>query len=894
MTRDDWRRIKEIAAAALEEPESSRAAYVASRCGADDGLRAEVDSLLDSTTKAAGLFETPTPLIAGARAAIDSLGEFDRGRVGERIGPYRIVRELGGGGMGAAYLAVRADQAFEKQVAIKVIKRGMATDAVQRRFRRERQILADLDHPNVARLLDGGTTADGLPYLVMEYVQGTPIDQHCDDRGLSTRERIELFRQVCDAVEHAHQHSVVHRDLKPSNILVTTDGHPKLLDFGISKLLTPEASASHAETTMFLRAMTPTYASPEQVRGLPITAATDVYSLGVVLYELLTGKRPYQLHKRTLREVEEIIFHQQPQRPSQAVAAADSGSAAAPPAGRVVGSSRAERRALRRELAGDLDNIVLTALRKEPERRYATVKDLSDDLLRHLEGRAVSARADEVGYRAAKFLRRHRTRVIEAGLAAAAIAIVVGLLTSPRGADTPVTRTDSVAVMPFATAGGNEDGEYLAEGLTDGLIESLSQFPGLRVLPRGSVFAIRERTADPQTIARELRVTTVLLGSMSQTGDGVSLVLELRDGSDGRRLWQRSYGGTLSGLVTLREQVARDVARRLGLGDNGVARTMRQTNDSEAYQFYLRGRYLWNKRTEDGFRRGLDYFREAIDRDPQYALAYTGLADSYNLLGIWGALPPTEAMPNVKQAALKAIEIDGTLAEAHTSLAFANWVYDWDWEAAGEGFRRALDLDPTYATAHEWYAYYLASAGNFDDAITHIAQAQQLEPLSLSINTDVGEIYYWAGQYDRAAAALQDVLQIEPGFVMARNILGLVYLRLGRTADGLAELEAANRLSESPRLLSALGYAYGVTRSRDQVASVIEELRRLSAERYTSAFAAAVVYAGAGDTDQAIAHLEQAFAERSDSMAILRVYPLLDGVRGDARFQALVARVGMP
>ena len=893
MTRDDWRRIKDIAAAALEEPESSRAAYIVSRCGPDDDLRAEVESLLESTTKAEGLFETPTPLIAGARAAIDSLGEFDRGRLGERIGPYRIVRELGGGGMGAAYLAVRADQAYEKQVAIKVLKRGMATEAVQRRFRRERQILADLDHPNVARLLDGGTTADGLPYLVMEYVEGTPIDLHCSERGLSTRERVVLFRQVCDAVEHAHRHSVVHRDLKPSNILVTTDGTPKLLDFGISKILTPDAGGLLGETTLFARAMTPTYASPEQVRGLAITAATDVYSLGVVLYELLTGARPYQLHRRTLREVEEIICREAPPKPSLAVGDEDAVSL---PAHGGLGAQRADRRALRHELAGDLDNIVLMALRKEPERRYATAKDLSDDLLRHLENRAVRARADEAGYRAAKFLRRHRTRVIEAGLAATAIAIIVGLLMSSRDGDpaVPVTVTDSVAIMPFSTAGANADGEYLAEGLTEGLIDSLSQFPGLRVMSRGSVFAMRERGTDPQAVARELRATTVLLGSMSQSGEAVSLALELRDGSDGRQLWQQSYDGTLSGLVRLREEVARDVARRLGLGhEDGARPSARQTSNSQAYQLYLRGRYLWNKRTEDGFRRGLDYFRQAIDKDPNYALAYTGLADSFNLLAIWGALPPAEAMPQVKEAALEAIAIDDTLAEAHTSLAFANWVYDWDSEAAGAEFRRALELDPAYATAHEWYAYYLASNENFDDAITHIVQAQELEPLSLSINTDVGEIYYWAGQHDRAVAALQGVLQIEPDFAMARNILGLVYLRLGRTNEALAELEAANRSSSSPRMLSTLGYAYGVTRSRDRTASVIDELRRLSTERYTSAFASAVVYAGAGDADQAIAYLEQAFAERSDSMAILRVYPLLDTLRGDARFQALVARVGM-
>src|SRR5262245_859384 len=315
MTRDQWRRIKAIASDALAEPESQRAAYVSSHCEGDEALRGEVESLVHSASIAAHLFESPTIVMAGAAAALEALTQFDTSRIGERIGPYRIVRALGAGGMGSAYLAERADEAFEKRVAIKLIKRGMDTDAVLRRFRQERQILADLDHPHIARLIDGGTTNDGLPYFVMEYVEGTPLDAYCHMQRLSIADRVALFRRVCDGVQYAHDHRVIHRDLKPSNILVTSDGTPKLLDFGIAKALAPDRAEERTEPSFISRAMTPPYASPEHVRGETMTPATDVYSLGVLLYELLTGRRPYRLDGRTLQEIDDIICREEPPKP---------------------------------------------------------------------------------------------------------------------------------------------------------------------------------------------------------------------------------------------------------------------------------------------------------------------------------------------------------------------------------------------------------------------------------------------------------------------------------------------------------------------------------------------------------------------------------------------------
>jgi serine/threonine protein kinase/TolB-like protein/Tfp pilus assembly protein PilF len=875
MTREEWLHIKDIVAGTMGEQEPARQAYIASRCGSDMTLRSEVESLVESTIRAAQLYETPTLLITGAGVVLDALRETEEtSRVGERIGAYRLLRELGGGGMGTAYLAARADDEFQKNVAIKLIKRGMDTDAVLRRFRHERQILADLDHPNIARLLDGGTTADGLPYFVMEYVDGEPIDRYCRERGLPTTERLQIFRHVCDAVQHAHQKQVIHRDLKPSNILVTGEGTPKLLDFGISKALTPDRGSIAEEPTLLARAMTPQFASPEQVRGESVTTASDVYSLGVLLYELLTGSPPYRFDGRTLEEIDDTICRGQVEKPSSIA-----------------------QRALQRQLSGDLDTIVLKALRKEPERRYATVEQFSEDVRRHLGGLPILARADDLGYRAKKFITRYRVRAIEATLLAAVIAVVAGLALSSRPKDAGTgAGIHSLAIVPFTISGGRtDDVEYLSDGLTEGLIESLSRLPQLEVSARNTVFALKGKAADARAIGRDLNVHTVLLGSLSPVGQRLSLDVELVDSSNGRRLWGSRYVTSLTDLPITRERIVREVAERLHPTLTAVERQQlvtRQTNNGEAYQLYLKGRYVWNKRTEEGFTQGLDYFRQALEKDPQYALAYSGIADCYNLLGIWGALSPHEAMPRVKDAALKAITLDNTLAEAHTSLAFVNWVYDWDWAGADSEFQRALDLNPNYATAHDWYAYYLASMKRFDEAVVHVRRAQEIEPVSLSISTDVGEIYYWQGQYDRAVEQLRGVLQVEPTFAMAHNILGLTYLKMGRVGEAIKELESAERLSTGPRMLSTLGYAYGVSGNRAKARQTLDALQTLAASRYTSSFAVAIAHAGMGEKNEALEQLELALNERSDTMAVLSVYPPLDALRNEPRFRELMKKVG--
>ncbi|MFN0107448.1 MAG: serine/threonine protein kinase [Blastocatellia bacterium] len=419
MTPERWQRIKQIFDQVIEAETGSQEGPLTAACAGDDGLRAEVEKLLRGHEQASGFIEEP----AVAKAAQILQISVEDALIGQQIGPYKVLREIGHGGMGQVYLAVRADDEYKKRVALKIIKRGMDTQEIIRRFRNERQILAGLDHPNIGKLLDGGTTEDGLPYFAMEYVAGKPITDYCDDRKLSTIERLKLFRHVCAAIQFAHQNLVVHRDIKPSNILVTEDGTPKLLDFGIAKVLNPELSGQTIDpTATALRLMTPEYASPEQVRGETITTASDVYSLGVVLYELLTGHRPYRVKSRLPHEILRIVCEEEPEKPSTAVSRTEEGTSRdgskpitlTPES--VSRTREGEPNKLRQKLRGDVDNIVLMAMRKEPQRRYTTVNQFSEDLRRYIDGLPVVASKDTVSYRAQKFVKRNRSAVVAAAL----------------------------------------------------------------------------------------------------------------------------------------------------------------------------------------------------------------------------------------------------------------------------------------------------------------------------------------------------------------------------------------------------------------------------------------------------------------------------------------------
>jgi serine/threonine protein kinase/Tfp pilus assembly protein PilF len=738
MTPEGWKRVEQVFESALEHPPAERAAYLASACEGDSSLRQQVETLLMALDQAGTSTISPSLGIPQSEILVSSASI-----IGKRLGSYRIVQEIGRGGMGSVYLAFRADDEFQKRVAIKLIRHGIDTDFIIRRFRNERQILASLDHPNIASLLDGGTTEEGLPYFVMEYVEGQPLFSYCDSHKLSVNERLQLFRRVCSAVHYAHQHRVIHRDLKPGNVLVTTEGTPKLLDFGIAKLLDPElASQTLDPTTAAMRMMTPEYASPEQVMGERVTTSTDVYSLGVLLYELLTDHRPYRLTDRTPYELARVICEEEPEVPSVAVNLIEVITVGGAEPFEVTPTTVSEARSttpdqLRRELAGSIDSIILKAMRKDPEKRYASVEEFSSDIARYLEGSPVLA---------------------PSYFHAAAIQSV----------DTADPESRSLAVLPFQVLRVEEKSdEFLGMGMADAIITKLSNIHRIMVRPTSSVIKYFDGTHNIMAAGHELGVAYVLDGRIQRAGDRIRLTVQLVRMRDGIPLWATKFDENYTDIFSLEDSISEQVANALIPRLSGEERELllrHETENAEAYQAYLKGRFFWNRFNDEDFQRALEHFREAIRIDPEYALPYVGIADYYNWAAIYSMGAPKENFPQAKDAAKKALALDDTLAEAHAALAFTTLLYDWDWTTAEQGFKRALELNPNYAPAHQWYSNLLAAQGRFAEAIAEIKRAQEINPLSLMDATIGGWTFYHARQYENAVAEVRRAHEMDRTF----------------------------------------------------------------------------------------------------------------------------------
>jgi eukaryotic-like serine/threonine-protein kinase len=883
MTPEEWQRVKRIASEALEQSEADRADFVATECGSDDRLRAEVLSLLESSEQAAGLYEVPMFDRVSMREVVTDIDRVASPMIGQRIGPYRIVSELGRGGMGAAYLAERDDRAFEKRVAIKLIKRGMDTDAILRRFRHERQILANLSHPNIATLLDGGTTEDGRPYFVMEYIDGLPIDVFCDRHQLSVRDRLELFRRVCAAVHYAHVSRIVHRDLKPANILVASDGTPKLLDFGIAKLLGSDDAMLTAATTMTGRAMTPQYASPEQLRGEAITPSSDIYSLGVLLYVVLTGRLPYPVEGRTQTQIERSICEEQPARPSDALDGK----------GRDTADGRRQR-----DLAGDVDSIVMTALEKQPERRYPTVHAFAEDIERHLAGLAVNARPQGLETRFRGFTKAATSRARIAMVAAALVLLIMlgigGSFVVWRPSGTAATSVTSLAVLPLANVGANPEIDFLTEGMTDSLINRLSGVPRLKVIAHDSVFGYKGATTDYDEIARQLGVQAVLKGNVASSGDRLQVGVELIDLHDQRSLWTAHYDRQVGEMQALQTEIAQQVVGHLQLTLTEAQQSrVRQafTADSDAYQLYLRGRYVWNKRRTDDFRKSISYFQQALDRDPRFALAYSGLADAHSLLTEYHAEPATGTYQPATRAAARALELDAGLAEAHTSLAYIKQFYEWDWHAAEREYAQSIHFNPNYATAHQWFAEFLSARGRHDEALAMIRQAEKLDPLSLIINAVEANVLYMARRYDEAIEKSRQIIAMDADFPEVYEYLKRSYDQKGQYAQAIVARQTRRRLLGLPTGDTAALRAAASTTAHDvywrnRLAQELEEGK----DEGLQPFEMAEILAQAGDRARALDWLEKACDQHDFMLQYIRVAPNLDPLRGEPRFLRLLER----
>ena len=871
MTPERWRQVEDIFQTALDMPVERRATYLSDACGADSTLHEEVVSLLASHETGDYSFEDLVPEEIKAKR-FDPFGEDVDPLIGKRLGAYEIVREIGRGGMGAVYEAVRVDKEFTRRVAIKLVKRGMDTDFILRRFRKERQILAALDHSNIARLLDGGTTDDGLPYFVMEFIEGgQPLYQYCDNRKLSISERLKLFSAVCDAVHYAHQKQVVHRDIKPSNVLVTNDGVPKLLDFGIAKLLNPELAGdiTHDPTATAMRLMTPEYASPEQVQGAPITPSTDVYSLGVLLYELLSGHRPYRLFNRAPHEIARVICEEPPAplsiiitRPHDLLPSGNEATTLE----NIYLARAASVEILRRDLSGALEDIVSRALRKEPQWRYPSAAQLGEDVTSFLEGRPLSSLPD------APYAGQMKP--------------------SPASSDT------ALAVLPLKlidVPGGSESGsDYLGAGLTDALITRLSSIQRFAVRPTSSVLRYSAE-ADPLQAGRELGVAFVLDGRVRHSGERIRVTLQLLDVNDGTTAWAGQFDENFTDVLTLEDTISSHVAEAIVphlTTDEKLKLAKRGTNDPLAHEAYLRGRSYWNKFTEEGFAKAIVCYHQATAIDPDYAVAHAAIAEYYNWLGIYSVLPSNECGIAAYEAAATAVAIDPLLAEAHCALGQAKLCRDFAWDGAERQLFRAIELNPNYAPARTWYAFQLAMEGRFTEASREAQAAVLLDPFSIITRFCRVWCLYHARQFEAALELCREYLTADPEHLMLVYMASFMLSAQGQHEEAIANAErCVASVGKASRTLGRLATAYAEGGRLEQAEAILKEMDEIAGRRFISPYHLALVHCALGRTEAALEMLERAVEVKDAWVLYAAVDPELDSLHGHPRFDALLRKL---
>jgi len=742
--------------------------------------------------------------------------------IGKTISHYKVLEKLGEGGMGEVYLA--QDTKLNRWVALKFLPAQYASDEeFKMRFKREAQAAAALNHPNIITIHEV-SEYESRPYICMEYVEGELLKDLIAEKDLSIGKVTDIAMQTCEGLAKAHQAGIVHRDVKPQNILIDRDGRVRILDFGLAKLRR-DAMLTRTGSTVG----TVAYMSPEQAQGEKVDHRSDIFSLGVVLYEMITGQLPFK------GEHEAALVYS------------------------IVNENPEPLARYKSDVPGELQRIVEKGMEKNREMRYQHVDDLRADL---------SKLREEVKSGVTKTL-------------------VTRAKSSP-----------SIAVLPFTNLSADKEQEYFCDGMAEEIINALTHVEDLRVVARTSAFAFKYKREDIREIGRKLKVETLLEGSVRKAGNRLRISAQLINVADGYHLWSERYDRDMEDVFAIQDEISLAIVDKLKLkllGGEKAKLVKRHTEDLGAYNLYLKGRYFWNKRTEQGYQKALEYSQQAIERDPTYALAYAGIADCYDLLGWYDYLPPEEAFPRAKAAAEKALEMDETLAEANASLGWISANYDWDWLAAESKYKRAIELNPSYATVHQWYAEYLSYMGRHDESIAEAKRAQELDPLSIIINNDLGQVLYYARQYDRAIEQLQKALELDPDFIIAHFFLAFLYAQKAMYGEAIAEVQKAMNLSGGGDLLmvAQLGTIYSSSGRRDEAKKVLDELYELSKQRYVSPFYIALIYVGLRQKNQAFEWLEKAYEERDHWLETLKVHPMLDSVRSDPRFTALLKKMGL-
>lgn len=842
MEPDRWHRVKELFTSSLDLPASSRPQFLDSACEHDLELQREVASLLNAYEKSGDFLEEP----ALGTAAAFSTPLLPHLASGTRLGPYEVIEPIGTGGMGEVYRG--RDTRLDRVVAIKVLPAAAARHAeARRRFDREARTISSLSHPNICMLYDVGHQ-DGVDFLVMEFLEGETLSRRLSRGRLEREEFLRHAVDIAEALEYAHRKGVVHRDLKPSNIVLTEAG-AKLLDFGIAKL-------HDGEPEIEGRVMgTVAYMSPEQVRGDAIDARSDVFSFGAVLFEMASGHRAFS--GSTADELCHSILQSPHGIPAEALD--DEG----------------------------IKTVVLKALQSDRERRYQKAAQMRHDL-----------RALDASVHGGRWL---SWAGIASVLAALAMVLLSTISARDNGAAVAAGPSRTVAVLPFQPLGppGGDDA-YMGVAIAEALINDLSATKSVAVRSLSGSARYARPGIDPASAGRQLDAELVVDGAIQREGDRLKVTVRLVRAADGGSVWNGRFDSPWADIFRVQDAIAEQVRGALAVSPSGVDRRRvlgRRTENLDAYEAYLKGRYFWNTRTADGLRRALTYFEQASTLDPNFAPAYAGVADTYSLLGSIpvASLPPPEAGARAVAAARRALEIDDSLAEAHVSFAFATYSFEWNWRGGELHFKRAIELDPDYATAHYWYSLYLGQVGRVDQALIEAQRAIQLDPLSLVGTYAVGLAHYYGRRFEEATAFAGKVLEVSPSYPLGLRLMGSASLRRGdpgRAIDTYRQLHTAEPASS---LYTAwLAHAYASAGNAGKARELITELEAEAASRYVSPANLAVAYVGVGDRDAAMACLERAFVERSQGLTFLKIDPVYDPLRTDPRFTELLRRVNFP
>ena len=793
--------------------------------------------------------------------------------IGQTISHYRIVEQLGAGGMGVVFKA--QDSRLERAVALKFLPEKLAQQPrALERFRREARAASALNHPGICTIYDIGEQ-DGRAFIAMEFIDGETLRNHIHGKALPVAELLELGIQIAEALDAAHSEGIIHRDIKPANIFVTKRGRAKVLDFGLAKLVPKgvaiadddsggESSSSTSTSTSIAGIIsgTPSYMSPEQVRGDALDARTDIFSLGLVLYEMATGRQAFGGTGGAIIEA-------------------------------VLTRSPVSVRAINPDIPAALEAIIEKALHKDREQRYQHAADLLADLQR-LKREIDSGRTDQAGDSVSLLASTSGPVSSTSHAVSRTTTPQSGSFRAPRASKT----ISSLAVLPFENVSRDPENDYLSDGITRSLINNLATVPKLRVMAQSTVFRYKGREIDPQGIGRELNVRAVLTGRMMQSGGSLRIGTELVDVATGSLLWGAQFDRKPGDIFVIQDEISSEISGKLRLQLTHAEKkrlVKRHTEDAEAYRLYLQGRHHWNRWTEEGFYKAIGYFQQAIEKDPSYALAHDGVADCYVLLGWNSYLPPKDAFPKAKVAAMAALEIASDLGEAHTDLAAVLWLHEWQWAEAQNEFKRSLELNPCYPTANHYYAECLMTLGRNAEALARMKKSLELDPLSLIINVAIGWAYYHARQYDEAVAQLLRTVELDPNYPMTYWILGLIYRDTARYDLAISAGEKGVSLSGgSPLMRAALAQTFAAAGAPEKAIEIADELNELAKQRYVAPHFFAGIYVGLGEHDRAIEYLEKSCAEHCHWLIYLHIDPSMDDLRNDPRFQDLLRRVGLP